>query len=129
MENRRWLLARRPEGMVRTDDFRLDEAPIEEPGEGEVVVKTLYLAFDPAMRAWITGADTYVSGIHPGDLMRGMGVGQVVATATRASLWGPWSPRASAGRSTPRCRRGRGPTWCRRGSRSRGPCRCSGSRA
>ena len=34
--NRRIVLASRPEGMPTTDNFRLETAPVPEPGEGEV---------------------------------------------------------------------------------------------
>jgi NADPH-dependent curcumin reductase CurA len=78
--NRQWRLASHPRGMVRTTDFALHEAPIPELGEGEFLVRVLYLGFDPAMRVWMSGRDTYVPGLRVGDVMRGMGVGQVVAS-------------------------------------------------
>jgi len=78
--NRQWRLAAHPHGMVRTTDFALHEASVPEPGEGEFLVRVLYLSFDPAMRTWMSGLDTYVPGIRVGQVMRGMGVGQVVAS-------------------------------------------------
>ena len=84
MRNRQWRLASHPKGMVREADFKLHEDRLPEPSDGEFVVKVDYLAFDPAMRAWITGVDTYVSGIKVGDLMRGMGVGHVIASRNAA---------------------------------------------
>jgi NADPH-dependent curcumin reductase CurA len=79
--NRQWVLAGRPVGRaVREDDFRLVEAPVPLPGRGEFLVRTLYLSVAPVMRQYmIDGA-----GIEPplaiGDVMRGRGVGQVVAS-------------------------------------------------
>ena len=32
--NRQWLLAARPQGMVKEADFRWNEGPVPEPGEG-----------------------------------------------------------------------------------------------
>jgi NADPH-dependent curcumin reductase CurA len=34
MRNRRWVLARRPEGLVSADDFRLEEVAVPTPGRG-----------------------------------------------------------------------------------------------
>ncbi|MBW2255055.1 MAG: NADP-dependent oxidoreductase [Deltaproteobacteria bacterium] len=78
--NRQWRLASHPQGMVRTTDFALHEAPVPEPDDGEFLVRVLYLSFDPAMRTWMSGRDTYIPGLRVGQVMRGMGVGQVVAS-------------------------------------------------
>jgi NADPH-dependent curcumin reductase CurA len=48
--NRRIVLAARPRGLPTAQDFRLDQAPIPTPGEGEVLLRTLYLSLDPYMR-------------------------------------------------------------------------------
>jgi len=79
--NRQWVLAGRPvDRAVRESDFRLVESPVPMPGRGEFLVRTLYLSVAPVMRQYmIDGA-----GIEPplaiGDVMRGRGVGQVVAS-------------------------------------------------
>jgi len=78
--NRRWLLARRPVGMVEVGDFRFDEAPCPEPAEGEVLVALRWLAFDPAMRGWMEDRDSYLPPVGIGEVMRGGGVGEVVAS-------------------------------------------------
>jgi NADPH-dependent curcumin reductase CurA len=39
--NRRWILARRPDGMVGEDDFTLVEGQIPVPTDGEVLVRNL----------------------------------------------------------------------------------------
>ena len=59
--NRRWLLARRPEGMIRDDDFRLAEEPVGDPGSGQVLVQVQVLSCDPTQRGWLA-ADTYYAG-------------------------------------------------------------------
>ena len=58
--NRQWLLAARPKGMVKESDFRWNEAPVPEPGEGEVLVRVRYLSFDPAMRGWMEDRPSYI---------------------------------------------------------------------
>ena len=48
--NRRFVLASRPPGMPTAENFRLEETPIPEPGDGEALVRTLWLSVDPYMR-------------------------------------------------------------------------------
>jgi len=76
-KNRQWLLARRPQGMVSAEDFRWVEAAVPTPGEGEVVVRNLWLSCDPAQRGWIAG-DTYIPAVKIGEVVRSFAVGQVV---------------------------------------------------
>jgi NADPH-dependent curcumin reductase CurA len=75
--NRQWLLVSRPDGMVREDNFELIEGPIPTPREGEVLVRNLWLSFDPTQRGWMS-VDTYVPKIPLRDVMRAASVGQVV---------------------------------------------------
>lgn len=78
--NRMIKLARRPVGMVQTEDFRLEEGPIPVPGEGEIRVKIAYVSLDPAMRGWITEAKSYVPPVAIGETMRSYSVGVVDAS-------------------------------------------------
>ncbi len=48
--NRQIVLAARPEGAPKDSDLSLVEAPIPEPGEGELLCRTIYLSLDPYMR-------------------------------------------------------------------------------
>jgi len=66
--------------MVESADFRFDEAPCPEPGEGEVLIRMRWLAFDPAMRGWMEDRESYLPPVGIGDVMRGGGVGEVVAS-------------------------------------------------
>ncbi len=77
--NRRLLLTNRPTGRVSLDDFTVDEAAVPEPGEGEALVKTLYVSLDPTNRVWMV-ADSYLPKVEEGAVMRGLGLGQVVAS-------------------------------------------------
>ena len=78
--NRRFLLAKRPQGDVRRDDFTFETVPLTEPGEGHVVVKNLYLSLDPAMRGWMNEGKSYVPPVGLGEVMRALGVGEVTAS-------------------------------------------------
>jgi NADPH-dependent curcumin reductase CurA len=78
--NRQWLLASRPQGMVKESDFEYRESSLGEPADGEVLVRVLYLSFDPAMRGWIEDRPSYLPPVQIGEVMRAGAVGQVVAS-------------------------------------------------
>lgn len=78
--NRQWLLARRPVGDVKIDDFRYAETEIPVPGDGDVLVRTLYFGYDASQRIWLTEDGGYMPPIQIGEAMRCMGIGQVVAS-------------------------------------------------
>jgi NADPH-dependent curcumin reductase len=59
-DNRQLHLARRPIGATVESDFTLVEEPVPQPGDGEFLVKILQLSIDPAMRAWMNDAPSYI---------------------------------------------------------------------
>jgi hypothetical protein len=81
--NRQWLLARRPEGMVSDEDFRLVSTPVPEPAEGEALVRNLYLSVDPTQRGWMA-VDTYLPKVKLEEVMRSFATGRVVASRSPA---------------------------------------------
>jgi NADPH-dependent curcumin reductase CurA len=74
--NRQWTLARRPQGAVRPEDFRLVEGPAPSPADGEVLVQNLLLSCDPTQRGWMAG-DTYLPAVRIGEVMRAIAGGVV----------------------------------------------------
>jgi len=80
--NRQWLLKRRPQGMVSVDDFEYRESPMPEAdlAAGEILVRNLYLGFDPAMRGWIEDVPSYIPPVALGEPMRAVAVSEVVAS-------------------------------------------------
>ncbi|MBF8731373.1 NADP-dependent oxidoreductase [Pseudomonas guariconensis] len=78
--NRRFLLSKRPVGVVRRDDFTYEQVPVTEPAEGQVLVKNLYLSLDPAMRGWMNEGKSYIAPVALGQVMRALGVGEVLAS-------------------------------------------------
>jgi hypothetical protein len=76
--NRQWVLAKRPSGLVTKDNFSYLENPIPEPAEGEVLVRNLYLSFDPTQRGWMEDRPSYLPPVQIGEAMRAGSVGQVV---------------------------------------------------
>jgi NADPH-dependent curcumin reductase CurA len=76
--NRQWLLAKRPHGNVGEENFEYREVPIPEPGEGQVLVRNLYLSFDPTQRGWMEDRESYMPPVALGEPMRAGAVAQVV---------------------------------------------------
>jgi NADPH-dependent curcumin reductase CurA len=77
LKNRQWLLAARPQGLIKESDFRLNEATVAPLKDGEVLVRNLAFSFDPTQRGWMS-MDTYIPAIPLGQVMRAGAVGQIV---------------------------------------------------
>jgi NADPH-dependent curcumin reductase len=78
--NHQFRLAARPVGLPKPSDWSYTEAPIAEPGDGEVLVKILYVGLEPAMRGWMNEGRSYIPPVGIGEVMRGFGAGRVVAS-------------------------------------------------
>ncbi len=76
--SRHWLLARRPKGLVSTDDFSLAEQPIPEVADGSALARICYLTFEPAMRGWMDDVVSYMPPVELGEPMRAPGMAVVV---------------------------------------------------
>jgi NADPH-dependent curcumin reductase CurA len=77
--NRQVVLARLPEDRLSVDHFEIQEGAVPQPGDGEVLCRTLLLSIDAANRAWMQGA-TYRDAITGGQVMAGFALAQVVAS-------------------------------------------------
>ena len=78
--NRQFRQKQRPLGRIKPTDFAFGEAAVPTPGAGEAVVRTLYLSIDPTNRVWMSDMEQYMPPVALGEVMRGSGVGRVVAT-------------------------------------------------
>ena len=78
--NRQFLLAKRPVGAATRDTFSFQQVPVAKPGAGQIVVKNQYLSLDPAMRSWMNEGKSYIPPVGLGEVMRALGVGQVIAS-------------------------------------------------
>src|SRR5689334_12473782 len=76
--NRRIVLASRPHGEPKASDFRLEDAPIPEPGPGQVLARTLWLSLDPYMRGRMSDAKSYAKPVGLGEVMTGEAVSEVL---------------------------------------------------
>jgi len=59
-------------------NFEFRDEPAPTPGPGEILVKSLYLSFDPAMRGWMEDRPSYIPPVGLGEVMRAAAVGQVI---------------------------------------------------
>ena len=83
-------LASRPDGEPRPENFELAEAPMPEPGEGEVLVRNSYLSVDPYMRGRMRDVRSYIPPFQVGEALQGGAVGQVVASNADQLAEGDW---------------------------------------
>src|ERR1051325_9221651 len=83
--NRQWRLVARPVSNFKESDFEWRQEPVPAVGEGQVLVRNLYLSLDPPDRIWATEADSSLPPVPLGDVMRGGGVG-VVEESKNANL-------------------------------------------
>ncbi|MBP1474090.1 NADP-dependent oxidoreductase [Frateuria sp. MAH-13] len=78
--NRQITLASRPVGAPTATHFALAERPAPVPGEGEVLLRNLYLSLDPYMRGRMSDAESYAEPMAVGDVMVGGTVARVVSS-------------------------------------------------
>jgi NADPH-dependent curcumin reductase len=80
----RIVLASRPEGSPTQDNFRLEEVPMPEPGNGEFLIRTIWLSIDPYMRGRMDAGPSYAAPVEIGAPMEGGCVGEVIASNNTA---------------------------------------------
>jgi len=78
--NKQIHLVSRPEGEASTGNFRLVEAPLGEPKDGQVLVRNHFLSLDPYMRGRMNDAKSYALPQPLDQVMQGGTVGEVVAS-------------------------------------------------
>jgi NADPH-dependent curcumin reductase CurA len=76
--NREIRLAARPQGEPAPEHFELAQAPIPEPGPGEVLVSNRWMSVDPYMRGRMWDRPSYVPPFQVGRALEGGAIGEVV---------------------------------------------------
>ena len=76
----RIVLAKRPEGHPKPEDFRLEDMPMPMPGAGEMLIRVIWLTLDPYMRGRMDDAKSYSAPVPIGGTMEGGTVAQVVSS-------------------------------------------------
>ena len=90
MENRRFLLKRRPQGRPAPEDFELVATPVPALAEGQFLIRNHYASLDPAMRGWLDDAPSYMPPVPLGDPVRASTVGVVAESRNPDFPTGQW---------------------------------------
>ena len=69
--------------MVKESDFECVESPLPDVEDGQILVRNLYLAFEPAMRGWLNDVKSYIPPVGLGEVMRASAVGEVIESRHR----------------------------------------------
>src|SRR3954454_20280855 len=77
---KRIVLASRPTGEPKVSDFRLEDCPLPTPGDGEILLRTIWLSLDPYMRGRMSDAASYAQPVPIGGVMEGGTVCEVIAS-------------------------------------------------
>lgn len=80
LSNNQFRLASRPFGLPNATNWKQTSEAVGEPLEGGVLVKTLALSLDPAMRGWMNEGKSYIPPVAIGEVMRAGGIGKVIAS-------------------------------------------------
>jgi NADPH-dependent curcumin reductase CurA len=76
---RQWLLNDHPRGRpIEDNDLKLVETRLNAPAPGQMLLRTLYLGFDPAQKGWMENVADYVAPMAIGDVMRGSAILEVI---------------------------------------------------
>ncbi|MHB8540971.1 MAG: NADP-dependent oxidoreductase [Candidatus Acidiferrales bacterium] len=99
--NHKFELAARPVGMPKRSDWNYREEAMRDPGDGELLVKILYISLDPAMRGWMNEGKSYIPPVAIGETMRALALGRILASknanfAAGDHVYGPLGVQAFA---------------------------------
>ncbi|MYE86193.1 MAG: NADP-dependent oxidoreductase [Gammaproteobacteria bacterium] len=79
--NRQWVIAEHPVTTLEARHFEYREAPVAEPGPGEVLLKTHLLNIAPVMRMYMMeGGAAGEAPLEIGEVIHGRGVAEVIAS-------------------------------------------------
>jgi NADPH-dependent curcumin reductase CurA len=82
-ENHEIRLASRPAEWPDTNNFKFTEAPMPQPGDGEILVRNIYMSVDPYMRGRMRNAESYIPPCELDAPLEGHAVGQVIESNSR----------------------------------------------
>jgi NADPH-dependent curcumin reductase CurA len=77
---KRVVLVSRPVGEPKPSNFRVEEYALPAPGEGQVLLRTIWLSLDPYMRGRMSDGPSYATPVPIGGVMEGGTVSEVVAS-------------------------------------------------
>jgi NADPH-dependent curcumin reductase len=77
---KRVVLVSRPVGEPKPSNFRIEEYEVPTPGEGQVLLRTIWLSLDPYMRGRMSDGPSYAAPVPVGGVMEGGTVCEVIAS-------------------------------------------------
>src|SRR5450755_745277 len=77
---KRVVLVSRPVGEPKPSDFRLEDCALPTPGDGQVLLRTIWLSLDPYMRGRMSDGPSYAAPVPIGGVMEGGTVCEVIAS-------------------------------------------------
>lgn len=83
-KNQQYILAKRPTGMPDEQNLTLQDSALPEPGEGQALLKTIYLSLDPYMRGRMNDAASYAKSVQLGEVMGGQTISEVISSNSPA---------------------------------------------
>ena len=78
--NRQIIFKSRPEGWVTLDKFDARDAALPDIGDGDVLVRAIYMSLDPYMRGRMDAAKSYAAGFQIGAPLQARVIGRVAAS-------------------------------------------------
>lgn len=84
--NKQLILTKRPIGLPEKDTWKLQETPVPEVQDGQVLIKQHYISLDPAMRGWMNEAKSYIPPVEIGAVMRAGSIGEIVEVKNHPTL-------------------------------------------
>lgn len=80
LQNRSVVLASRPKGVPEAHHFAIEDTPVPELAEGQVLIRNRFWSVDPAMRGWVNDVPNYLPPVAIGEVMRSFAVGEIAAS-------------------------------------------------
>ena len=78
--NRQVVLRQRPEGLVRDGDVEVIDAAMPTMGDGDALMRNVYLGMDATVRTWLNRGEGYLPAVEIGEVVRCSSVGKIVAS-------------------------------------------------
>jgi NADPH-dependent curcumin reductase CurA len=72
------VLVSRPDGLVGDENFEMRTGPVPDISEDQLLLRVVWLSFDPTQRGWLLPGGSYRAPLQIGDVMQAYAVGQVV---------------------------------------------------
>lgn len=78
IKNTRIVLASRPKGLPKPENYRVEKVPVPKLGKGQVLIKVLYLSLDPYMRGRMSEEKSYADPVPIDGVITGESAGVVI---------------------------------------------------